>query len=88
MCRDMQNLQREVVEITSVLANHRIIQRDISDEETEHGDVCHQREPEKEQLECMHFEERMLRPLERRNDNIIIEVPEYAGNLTPEELID
>jgi hypothetical protein len=34
------------------------------------------------------FEERMLRSLEGRNDRIMMEVLEYAGNLKPYELID
>ena len=36
----------------------------------------------------MPFDERMLRALEGRNDGIKIEVPDYAGNIKPEELID
>ena len=36
----------------------------------------------------MPFEERMPRALEGRNDGIKIEVPDYVGNLKPEELID
>ena len=72
---DMQNLQIQVVELTNMLANQRIIQRDVSDEETKHGDVDHQREHEEEQLEHMPFEDRMLRSLEGRNDGIKIEVP-------------
>ena len=36
----------------------------------------------------MPFEEMMLRALEGRNDGIKIEVPNYAGNIKPEELID
>jgi len=70
------------------LANQRTIQRDLSDEETEYRGVDHQGEQEEEQLERMPFEERMLRALEGRNDGIKVEVPEYAGNLKPKELID
>ena len=36
----------------------------------------------------MPFEERMLRDIEGRNDGIKIEVPDYAGNLKPEKLIN
>ena len=67
--------------------NQRIILRDASDEETEHRDVDHQREQE-EQLECMPFEERMLKALKGRNDGIKIEILDYAWNLKLEELID
>ena len=69
------------------MAYQRLIPRDTSDEEREHRDVYHQRDQE-EQLECMPFDERMLRALEGRNDGIKIEVPDYAGNLKPEELIN
>ena len=88
MRRDMQNLERRVAELTNALANQRTIQRDVSDEETKYAGVDHQGEQEEEQLERMPFEERMLRALEGRNDGIKVEVPEYAGNLKPEELID
>ena len=70
-----------------MLVYQRTIPRDASNEETEHGDEDHQREQE-EQLEHMPFDERMLRALEGRNDGIKIEVPDYAGNLKLEELID
>ena len=36
----------------------------------------------------MPFDERMLRALEGINDGIKIEVPDYAENLKPEELIN
>ena len=36
----------------------------------------------------MPFEERLRRALEGRNDGIKIEVPKYARNIKPEELID
>ena len=36
----------------------------------------------------MPFDERMLKALEGRNDAIKIEVPDYARNLKPKELID
>ena len=65
----------------------KIIPRDSSDEEIENGNVDHHREQE-EQLEHMPFEERMFKALEGRNDGIKIEVPDYAGNLKPKELID
>ena len=65
----------------------RIIPRDAFDEETKHKNVDHQRE-QKEQLERIPFEERMLKALEGRNDGIKIEVPEYAWSLKLEELID
>ena len=87
MRRDMQNLERRVAELTNVLVYQRIIPRNASDEETKHKDVDHQREQE-EQLERMPFDERMLRALEGRNYGIKIEVPDYAGNLKPEEFID
>ena len=86
--RDMQNLERRVAELTNALANQRTIQRDVSDEETEYGGIDHQGEQEEEQLECMPFEERMLRALEGRNDGIKVDVLEYAENLKLEELID
>jgi hypothetical protein len=95
MCRDMKNLQRQVADLTSMLASQRIIQRELSDEEIYQGNVDqhieHEEkhgEHEEEQLECMYFEERMLRDLEGRNDRIKMEVSEYAGNIKPEELID
>jgi hypothetical protein len=88
MHRDMQNLQRQVADLTNVLASQRIIQREVFDEETNQGDVDQHIEHEEEQLECMNFEERMLRALEGRNDGIKMEVSEYAGSLKPEELID
>ena len=87
MCKDIQNLKRRVVELTNVLVYQRIIPRHESDEETKHKDVDDPREQE-EKLECMPFEERMLRALEGRNDGIKIEVPNYAGNLKLEELND
>lgn len=87
MRRDMHNLKRRVAKLANALVYQRIIPRDASDEETKHRNVDHQREQE-EQLECMPFEERMRRALEGRNDGIKIEVPDYAGNLKPEELID
>ena len=87
MCRDMQNIERRVAKLTNALVYQRIIPRDASDEETEYGDVDHQSEQE-EQLEHMPFDERMLRALGGRNDGIKIEVPNYARNLKPEELID
>ena len=70
------------------MAYQRTIQREISDEETEYRGVDHQGEQEEEQLEHMPFEETMLKDLEGRNDWIKIEVPDYAGNLKLEELID
>jgi hypothetical protein len=39
MCKDMQNLQRQVEYLTIMLASQRIIQREVSDEETVRGDV-------------------------------------------------
>ena len=39
MCRDMQNLQRKLANLTSMLANQRIIQREVYDEDTDQGDV-------------------------------------------------
>ena len=60
---------------------------DASDEETKLRNVDHQREQD-EQLERMPFEERMLRALEGRNDGSKIEIPDYAGNLKPKELIN
>jgi hypothetical protein len=39
MRRDMQNLQRKVADLTNVLASQRIIQREVSDEETNQGDI-------------------------------------------------
>ena len=44
MCRDMQNLERQVAELTNALANQRTIQRDVSDEETKYAGVDHQGE--------------------------------------------
>ena len=46
MHRDMQKLERWVVELTNVLVYQRIIPRDASDDKTEHEDVDHQRELE------------------------------------------
>jgi hypothetical protein len=87
MRRDMQNLERRVAKHKNALVYQRIIPRDASDEETKHRNVDHQREQE-EQLEHMPFEEWLFRALEGINDGIKIEVPDYAGNLKPEELID
>jgi hypothetical protein len=39
MRRDMKNLQRQVADLTNVLASQRIIQREVFDEETDQGDV-------------------------------------------------
>ena len=39
MHRDMQNLQRQVADLTDMLANQRIIRREASDEETHQGGV-------------------------------------------------
>ena len=78
-----------------MLASHRIIQREVSDEEIDQENVDQHieheeehEEHEEEQLERVSFEERMLRALEGRNDRIKMEVSEYARNLKPEELID
>ena len=43
MRRNMQNLERQVAELTNALVYQRIIPRDASDEETEHRDVDNQR---------------------------------------------
>ena len=48
MRRDMQNLERQVAELTNTLANQRTIHRDVSDEETEYAGVYHQGEQEEE----------------------------------------
>jgi hypothetical protein len=74
-----------------MLDNQRIIQREVSDEETDQENVdqhIKHEEHEEGQLERVSFEERMLRDLEGRNDRINMEVSEYAGNLKPKELID
>jgi hypothetical protein len=78
-----------------MLASHRIIQREVSDEETDQENVDQHieheeehEEHEEEQLERVSFEERMLRALEGRNDRIKMEVSKYVANLKPEELID
>jgi hypothetical protein len=39
MHKDMKNLQRQVENSTNMLASQRIIQREVSDEETDQGDV-------------------------------------------------
>jgi hypothetical protein len=39
MRRDMKNLQRQVEDLTNMLTSHRIIQRELSYEETYQGDV-------------------------------------------------
>jgi hypothetical protein len=49
-----------------MLACQIIIQREIYNEEIDHGDVDHQGEHEEEELEWMSFEERMIRALERK----------------------
>ena len=41
ICREIQNLERQVTKLTNVLVNQRIIPRDASDEETKHRDVDH-----------------------------------------------
>jgi hypothetical protein len=56
MHRDMQNLQRQVADLTNVLTSRRIIQRAMYDEETDQGDLNQHIEHEDEQLECMTFE--------------------------------
>ena len=87
----MKNIQRQVADLTSMLASHRIIQREVFDEETDQENVdqhIEHEEHEEEQLERVSFEERMLRALEGRNDRIKMEVSKYVANLKPEELID
>ena len=64
MCRDMENLQRQVEGLTNVLDNPRIIWREASDDETDQGDVDQHIEHEEEQVGHMTFEERMLKALE------------------------
>jgi hypothetical protein len=77
MCRDMKNLQRKVADLTNVWECQRIIQREVSDEETNQGDVDQHIENDEEQLEHkeeslkhMNFEEMILKDLEGRNDGI------------------
>jgi len=53
----------------------------VFDEELDQGDVYQHIKHEEEQLECMTFEERMLRALEGRNYGIKMEVLEYVGSL-------
>jgi hypothetical protein len=48
MRRDMQNLQRQVADPTSMLASQRIIQREESDEETNQGNIDQHIEHEEE----------------------------------------
>jgi hypothetical protein len=100
--RDMQNLQRQVENLISMLASQRIIQREVPNEKKNQGNVDHHieheeeheeheeehEEHEEEELNHVYFEERMPKALEGRNDRIKMEVSEYAGNLKPEELID
>ena len=73
MHRDMQDLQRQLADLTNMLASQRIIQRVVFDEETNQGDVdqhIEHEDHEEEKLEPMPFEERMLRALEGRNERI------------------
>jgi hypothetical protein len=77
MRRYMKNLQRKVANLTSMLASQRIIQREVSDEETNQGNVdqhIEHEEHKEEQLECVSFEEMILRDLEGRNDRIKMEL--------------
>ena len=39
MRRDMQNLQRKIIDLTYMLANQRIIRREVYYEETDQGGV-------------------------------------------------
>jgi hypothetical protein len=39
MHKDMQNLQRQAVDLTHIMASQRIIQREVSNEEIDQGDV-------------------------------------------------
>ena len=72
MHKDMQILQRKVEDLTNVLANYRIIWREVSNYDTYQGDV--DQYIEHEEVGNLTFEERMLGPLEGRNDGIKMEV--------------
>ncbi|GLJ55071.1 hypothetical protein SUGI_1182090 [Cryptomeria japonica] len=71
MHRDMQNLQREVAYLMNMMENQRLRQRgDNSNEGSDKGDTDQSEELEVEPINCGNFEERMLRALEGKNEEI------------------
>ena len=87
MCRDMQNLQRQVADHTSMLDNQRIIRREAYDEERDQEVQVNIQNMKKKKQSAYLFQERMLRALELRNDGIKMEVSNYAGSLKAKDLI-
>ncbi|KAH9328781.1 hypothetical protein KI387_000889, partial [Taxus chinensis] len=91
MNRHMQELQRQVAELTGEVT--RLRRRHANGDANPDSDI--EEEPpsmneggDEETLNERPFEERLIKALEGKNDDIKINVRDYGGGLRPEELID